>query len=249
MSRANSPFRLITFDLDDTLWPCEPVIRAAEQAQLDWLQAHAPALVALHDAASLREHRRQLMQARPDIAHDLGALRRLSIAGILESLGHAAEEAEALAHSALDVFMAHRNRVEPYPDVAPALTRLGAGRQLISITNGNADPEQTPLAGLFAHRIDAAGIGAAKPDPRVFEHALALAGCDAGDCLHVGDEPYLDVAAARALGMESAWINRAGRAWPDDLEPPPPAFSDLGELADWLDGQIAPRARAGRHGL
>lgn len=249
MSQAANAFRLITFDLDDTLWPCEPVIRAAEQAQLDWLRGHAPALVALHDAASLREQRLRIIQARPEIAHDLGAVRRLAIAGILESLGHAADEAQSLAHRALDVFMAHRNRVEPYPDVAPALARLGAGRQLISITNGNADPEQTPLAGLFTHRIHAAGIGAAKPDPRVFEHALGLAGCAAGDGLHVGDEPYLDVAAARALGMEAVWINRAGRPWPDDLEPPTLAFRDLGELADWVEGRRATETQAAPHGL
>jgi putative hydrolase of the HAD superfamily len=231
-----SPYRLITFDLDDTVWPCEPVIRAAEQAQIDWLREHAPRLVDSHDLTSLREHRRELMRERPEVAHDLGAVRRLSIAGILESLGHAAEEAEELAHRALEVFMGHRNRVDPYPDTLPALRRLAVGHRLISITNGNADPEQTPLRGLFEHRIHAAGIGASKPDPLVFEHALGLVGSTPAQALHVGDEPYLDVHAARCLGMGAAWVNRYARPWPEDLDPPMITVSDLNQLADWLDG-------------
>ena len=50
-------FRLITLDLDDTVWPCEPVIRAAELAMLDWLAGRAPRLTQAHDRVSLREHR------------------------------------------------------------------------------------------------------------------------------------------------------------------------------------------------
>jgi putative hydrolase of the HAD superfamily len=227
-------YRLITFDLDDTLWPCEPVIRAAEEAQMAWLREHAPMLADSHDLTSLREHRRVLMRERPEIAHDLGAVRRLSIAGILESLGHAADEAESLGQRALEVFMGLRNRVEPYPDTVPALRRLALRHRLISLTNGNADPEQTPLRGLFEHRLHAAGVGASKPDPVVFHHALGLVGASPAEALHVGDEPYLDVHAARCLGMGAVWVNRYGRPWPDDLPPPTVTVTDLGQLADWL---------------
>jgi FMN hydrolase / 5-amino-6-(5-phospho-D-ribitylamino)uracil phosphatase len=230
-------FKLITVDLDDTVWPCAPVIQAAENALLSWLEQRAPRLTEMHDQRSLREHRLALMRSRPEIAHDLGRVRRLSIATLLEEHGHGAEDAGALAHDALAVFMAHRMRVEPYADVGPALRRLAVRHHLISLTNGNADPEQTDLRGLFAHRVNAAGTGAAKPDAAMFERALALAGCTPGQALHVGDEPYLDVQAARCLGMEAVWVNRYDRVWPDDLPPPALTVTDLHQLADWLDPQ------------
>ncbi|WP_456376995.1 hypothetical protein [Thiolapillus sp.] len=36
--------RLITFDLDDALWPTKPVIMAAEQRVYDWLGQNAPGI-------------------------------------------------------------------------------------------------------------------------------------------------------------------------------------------------------------
>jgi len=115
--------------------------------------------------------------------------------------------------------------------------RLAADYLLVSITNGNADPELTPLSGVFHHHVTAARAGAAKPDPTVFSLALALAGCAPGECLHLGDEPYLDVEGARRLGIEAIWVNRSGRIWPTDLEPPTLTITDLHQLADWLDGR------------
>ena len=229
-------FRLITLDLDDTVWPCEPVIRAAEDAVLAWLGVRVPALAATADWQSLREHRLRLIRERPELAHDLGLVRRLSITHLLADLGHPPAEAERLGAEALAVFMDHRNRIEPYPDTAPVLRRLAADYRLVSITNGNADPELTPLAGLFDHHITAARAGAAKPDPVVFDLALRLTGTTAAQCLHVGDEPHLDVEAARAMGIAAVWVNRLGRPWPADLNPPAVTITDLHQLAAWLEG-------------
>lgn len=233
-------FRLLTLDLDDTLWPCEPVIQAAEQALLDWLGQRAPRLVEVHDRLSLRAHRLRLMAERPEIAHDLGLVRQRSLALALRDLDYPPELAESLAGEALEVFMAHRNRLQPFPDVEPALRRLAARFTLVTITNGNADPELTSLRGIFQHHVTAARAGAAKPDRGVFELALRLADCAPAQCLHIGDEPYLDVAAARVLGIEAVWVNRHRRTWPADLAPPVLAVNDLSELADWLDGESGP---------
>jgi putative hydrolase of the HAD superfamily len=236
----NPRLRLLTLDLDDTLWPLEPVIRAAESALLDWLADHAPRLAETHDRASLRELRRRLIAERPEIAHDIGLVRRVSLAEALAGLGPRPEDALAIAESAMAVFLAHRNRVEPYTDSGPALRRLAARFRLVSVTNGNADPELTPLRGVFAHRVTAAEAGASKPHPAVFERALGLAGCTPGECLHVGDEPYLDIEAARAIGIEAVWVNRCGRPWPAELAPPLLAVTDLNQLADWLLAPAAP---------
>ncbi len=225
-------YGLIIFDLDDTLWPCAPVIQAAETALLAWLRERAPRLVDTHDRESLRLHRRRVMADEPEIAHDVSRIRRRSLELLLAELGYSGD----LAEEAMALFMAHRNLVEPYADVVPALRSLSRSYRLVSVTNGNADVGLTPLRGLFEHSICAADAGAAKPDPAIFEHMLALTGCERTEALFVGDDPWLDVEASRSLGLTAVWLNRGGRDWPRELEPPALTLADLRGLQDWLEG-------------
>jgi len=76
--------------------------------------ARATRLTDRHDRLSLREHRGRLMAERPELAHDLGLIRRLSIATLLTELDYPAELADRLAAEALAVFMAQRNRIAPF---------------------------------------------------------------------------------------------------------------------------------------
>jgi putative hydrolase of the HAD superfamily len=232
-------YRLITFDLDDTVWPCLPVIQAAEDVFHAWLGRTAPRLAEAHDLASMRRHRRQLMEDRPEIAHDLTQVRRHSLARLLVEFDYAAH----LADEAVDLFALHRNRVEPFDDVAPALRALVGRYRLVSLTNGTADPEATSLRGLFERHLSAAEAGAAKPHPAMFRRALEHACCAPEECLHVGDDPRLDVEAARACGLTAVWVNRDGRDWPDALPPPDLTITDLHQLVQWLDAGPAREVR------
>lgn len=229
---TNTRFRLLTIDLDDTVWPCAPVIRRAEEALHEWLRCHAPEVLQVHDAGALRRHRQDLARARPEIAHDLTRVRRDSLQGLLRGCGYDPRLAEA----AMEVFLSHRNRVQPYDDVVPALQALAADHRLVSVTNGNSDVSVTLLAGLFHHSLTAAMAGAQKPAPALFLHALRWAGADPGDALHVGDDPFLDVEAARRVGMAAVWVNRDGREWPRELPPPAAEVADLTGLRAWLEG-------------
>ena len=219
--------RSICFDLDDTLWPCAPVIRAAEQACYDWLQHHTPRVTARHSLEDLRTHRMQLACERPHIAHDFTELRLRSLARLMAEEGYPAE----LAHQASDVFRAARNRVTPYDDVLDGLTRLRRRYVLVSVTNGNSQIEHTPLHDSFDHSLTAAEVGAAKPDPAIFELASARTGEPLSAFLHVGDDPVRDVKAARDIGLTTVWVNRYGNAWPTDLEPADLEVSDIAALA------------------
>ena len=224
---------LLTVDLDDTLWPCAPVIDAAESALYGWLQSVATRLTDAHDMASLREHRRSLVRARRGIAHDLTEVRRQSLEILLSEFGYPA----MLADEGLRLFLDHRNRVEPYEDVRPVLAELSGRFRLVSITNGNAEVQRTPLRGVFHLSLCAAGVGAARPDPRLFLEALKRTGTAAPAALHVGDDPRLDVQAAASLGMRTAWVNRSGREWPEELPRPDVELSDLWQLPEWLGGR------------
>ena len=229
----STALKVLTIDLDDTLWPCAPPIRLAEAQLLDWFGAVAPEVVGTHDQTSLREHRMGVMRARPDLAHDVTALRRESLRLVLGDFGYP----PGLADEGMAVFMTARNRVEPYPEVAAALRALAGRYCLISVTNGNSDLERTPLRGLFHHSLTAGAVGAAKPDPALFRRALELAGAEPSEALHLGDDPALDVAAAQALGLAAVWVDRFGRDWPAHLPSPDGVVTDLDDFCTWLEGR------------
>lgn len=228
-----SNFRLISIDLDETVWPCKPVIEAAEQALHAWLSRNAPRLIESHDVLTMRAHRRELMRRQPEIAHDVSLVRRASLGELLAEFGYA----ESLADEAMAVFMAHRNRIEPFVDAVSGLRPLRQRHCLVSVTNGNSDPEQTPLRGIFHHSLTAADVGAAKPEPALFEMAMALADAAPAETLHVGDDPWTDVEAARRIGLTAIWVNRAARPWPVELQPPVAEITDLIQLRTWLTGK------------
>jgi putative hydrolase of the HAD superfamily len=130
---------------------------------------------------------------------------------------------------------------EAFPDAAPALEQLRAGGlRMVAASNWDSSLpqvlERTGLAGLLDGVVSSAAAGAAKPDPRLFEAALELAGVPAQTALHVGDRPDNDVEGARAVGMSAALIARDGRAAPP-LPPDVPVIKSLAELPSLvLDG-------------
>lgn len=227
--------RLISFDLDDTLWPCWPVIRAAEAKTYAWLADNAPRFAACHTPDDLRSHRRQLAEREPAIAHDLTELRRRSLAELLSAVGYEIELAEAAGA----VFREARNRVEPYDDVINNLAKLRGRYILVAMTNGNVQIEHTPLKACFDHVFTAEQVGAARPDPAMFHAASSASGVPLDAFLHAGDDPLRDVEAARKLGMTTVWVDRGAPtrgAWPDDIARADLEVEELSALVAALAG-------------
>jgi putative hydrolase of the HAD superfamily len=201
--------RAITLDLDDTLWPIEPVIRAAEQALHDWMAENCPRVARRYDIEGLRAARVEFAQRLPRLAHDLTELRHRFLRGVLTQAGYDPD----MADTAFEVFMRRRNQVSLFPDALPALQCLAERYPLASVSNGNADLARIGLDLLCAARVSAREVGAAKPHPDVF-----LAACEAVDCppdrvVHIGDHPDQDVLGALGAGMRAIWVNRHNHGW------------------------------------
>ena len=78
--------RLVTFDLDDTLWDVAPVMRGAEATLRDWLASQAPRLGPL-PIEQLWAIRGQLLEAEPLLRFRLSELRRRILLQALRSAG------------------------------------------------------------------------------------------------------------------------------------------------------------------
>ena len=82
-----SRIKLLTFDLDDTLWPCRPVIMAAEKTLYEWMQASVPGITDRYDIEAILRKRREFMQQRPDLVHDVSRLRVESLKVLSDEAG------------------------------------------------------------------------------------------------------------------------------------------------------------------
>ncbi|OQY55518.1 MAG: HAD family hydrolase [Candidatus Parabeggiatoa sp. nov. 2] len=198
------PLRAICFDLDDTLWPCEPVISHAEQVLYDWLSEHYPRLTQQFSIEALRSVRQRATEEHPHLRHDLVALRKLSLAqaAVLAGLS------DSLVEPAFEIFMEARHQVDLYDDVLPILEKLRQRYILCALTNGNADVRRVGLGHLFDVALFAREIGAAKPHPALFNAACQYAKALPAQVVHVGDDAICDIAGASAVGMRTVWINR-----------------------------------------
>jgi putative hydrolase of the HAD superfamily len=222
--------KAISLDLDDTLWPIWPTIEKAEKALHDWLTENAPMAAALFSSpAALREIRDYMAASKPELKHDMSALRRESIRLALYRAG----ENPLLAEPAFEVFFAERQRVTLFEDALPALEFLAGRFPLVSLSNGNADLQRVGLGHLFRASITAREFGVGKPDPRIFHAAAGAVDFMPEDVLHVGDDPTLDALGALNAGMQAAWLNRADAMWPHEQEPQL-TLGTLTELCDLL---------------
>ena len=140
--------RAISFDLDDTLWAIWPVIDRAEAVLHEYIRETFPRIGESHDVGDLRLQRNEIHQQRPDLAHDLTELRRVSFESLLQRYGYDPEASHDLIARFLDL----RHDVTLYPDVIPALSWLSERFTLIAVSNGNADISALVLRDFFRAR-------------------------------------------------------------------------------------------------
>ncbi len=99
-----------------------------------------------------------------------------------------------------------------YEEVPSALEDLERDHRLMVLSNFDRRL-QGILAGHdllrhFERVIISSEVGVSKPHPRIFQAALAAAGCPAADCLHVGDDLRCDGAGAQEAGMGFFHVRR-----------------------------------------
>jgi HAD superfamily hydrolase (TIGR01549 family) len=225
--------RLVTFDLDDTLWDVAPVMHSAEAALRDWLGREAPRLgpVPIEHLWAIRA---RLMEADPGLKHRLSELRRRILLHALLDAGYPQAESDELAEQGFQVFLAARHQVQLFPEVHPTLECLALRYTLGVITNGNADVRRLGLADYFRFALCAEELGVGKPDPHPFQTALQRADVEAGQAVHIGDHPGDDIAGARAAGLRAIWFNPQGKAWEGE-QAPDAQIRSLAELPALLE--------------
>jgi len=170
-----------------------------------------------------------------DAGHTLLELDYASLTAYLVSRGHdltvaAVTDAERRARIRLDTERAAQSArertgegryvrylVEHLGEAAKALQRardMGLVVGVISNSNGSVQRalDEAGLGAYLEFVIDSSVVGAAKPDPRIFELGLRAARATPEETVYVGDSYFVDVVGARPAGFGAVLFD-PGRVW------------------------------------
>ncbi len=101
-----------------------------------------------------------------------------------------------------------------YEETFKVLDKLKGDYQLLLLTNGSPELQKTKLeitpelVPYFDHIVISGDFGKGKPDPAIFEHALALTSLQKEEVIMVGDNLMTDILGANRAGIKTVWINR-----------------------------------------
>lgn len=242
-----APIKLLTFDLDDTLWEFGPVLTRAEAITYAWLEQHAPAVTARFSAAALRALRLQIAREQPELAHRVTDLRILGTRRALREAGVDAAQIEALTMAAFETFLAARHDIELFAATEAVLEQLSRSYVLAAITNGNVQVKRLGLDKYFSLAINAEQLARAKPHPEPFLAALEQIGCKPSQCIHIGDDIENDIRGAQRVGLHTVWMNPAREPWPGGT-PPSQEISDLLQLPAAIENIVLEVVEGGAAG-
>jgi FMN hydrolase / 5-amino-6-(5-phospho-D-ribitylamino)uracil phosphatase len=230
----NSAIKVITFDLDNTLWDVEPTLLAAEQEQRQWLVQHRPGAIDDYDHEQLWQFKKGVWKRHPQLLHNVSEIRLQFLYELQCAAGYDEQASRAGAEQAFAVFLQRRHAVVLYEEALGVLRGLSRHYTLGALTNGNANIYKTDAGEYFDFAFLAEEVGASKPAPDMFHAALERSGAQPSEIVHVGDNPEHDIFPARELGMYTVWMNSQNEEWPGG-EPADRTIDNLLQLPEAID--------------
>lgn len=209
--------KLITFDLDNTLWNADPVLINAEKVLYQWLQENCPEMASRYSIKAMGDYKAAIAADNPELLHRVSALRLEALRRAMLDSGYDEAIAYQQAKQAFDVFHAARQQVTLFEHAERLLQGLSQRYQMAALTNGNADVSIIGLDRYFNFALSADEIGRQKPHPDMFYAALERAKVRADEVIHIGDHPEQDVMGAYRAGLHTIWVNFDALPWREGI--------------------------------
>lgn len=202
--RPLTAFKLISFDLDDTLYDNRPVILAAEQAFLERLAqiSQIPSL----SPAYWQDWKQKVALSQPLLAEDVVQWRAETLRQLLSFYQKSTVEIENIIADCLQHFVLWRHKITVPPPHSQLLDKLAQHYPLVALTNGNVEPQKIGL-NQFSLVLRGGEQGRAKPHKALFHRACQHFTIHPQQMLHIGDNLITDVQGAIQAGCQAAWLN------------------------------------------
>ena len=206
--------RLITLDLDNTLWDIEKTMVRAEKELRLHLKSVSVNAFDIYCSETTSEIRERLLREQPDLGSNLTEFRKLLLGEVFFRAGNSVQDSKMLANSAFNKFFEFRNKVVFFEGAIDVLKALSERYKVYALTNGNADVKMIGIDKFLSGAVSSADVGVSKPNPKIFEATLKKAGEEASSCIHIGDDYEDDIVGANNAGIASIWLNERGQKDP-----------------------------------
>ena len=206
--------RLITLDLDNTLWDIEKTMVRAEKELRLHLKSVSVNAFEIYCSETTSEIRERLLREQPELRSNLTEFRKLLLGEVFFRAGNSFQDSTMLANSAFNKFFEFRNKVVFFEGAIDVLKALSERYKVYALTNGNADVKMIGIDKFLSGAVSSAEVGVSKPNPKIFEATLKKAGEEASSCIHIGDDYEDDIVGANNAGIASIWLNERSQKEP-----------------------------------
>lgn len=196
--------KLLSFDLDNTLYDNTDVIRIAEKKSREYIQSEFLASSLTCDFVNFDKIKNELIANGIGNSNNKYQFENLSLLRYQTNLNFCLNlpNPELVAEKALNIFLDFRSKIQVSGVMLSMLEKLAKQYRIVSVTNGNCDPMKTELAS-FIERNYSPGDGLrAKPHPEMLFRLLIDYKLDNQQILHIGDRLDADQLAADQAGCQ-----------------------------------------------
>lgn len=206
--RCPGPVKVVSFDLDDTLYDNAPVIGAAEVWFANLLTERYQLPDHCREVAFWKVEKNKTQERMPELKNEVTMLRAQGLVDTFENLHcplkGGLEEGLALTAE----FVAERSKVTVPQSSLELISYLRQFVPVAAVSNGNIDLNIAGLEGCFDFELRPAMHDGCRRKPhadlylRLAEH-YQVRPCE---ILHIGDESGTDLLGANRAGAQAAWL-------------------------------------------
>jgi putative hydrolase of the HAD superfamily len=196
LKKNQSIIKVVSFDLDDTLYNNDYIIKRSEQAVITYLTNQFQIAGHSFNAHEMIALKKRLIKNEPIKYENLTLLRKKTLSLFCEKLLNT----KMVVEEAMNIFFKQRHNVMLSKEMFACLEALSERYTLVSVSNGNASLKMLSIASFFTHSYSPQKGYRAKPHPEMLQSVLNHFNISPMELLHIGDNILFDGMAAKNVG-------------------------------------------------
>lgn len=204
-------YKHLFFDLDHTLWDFD---RNSSECITELFETHRLADLGIPSAAEFSRHfiriNKQLWADYDKNLIEHSYIRQHRFPMVFRELG--IDESTVRTDLNAEYLQMLPRKPHLLDSAKELLDHLHGRYTMHIITNGFAEIQavkmnSSAIAHYFTHVITSENANAKKPDPLVFQYAMAISGTTAAESLMIGDNYQADIMGAKGVGLDTVFYN------------------------------------------
>lgn len=199
--------KVLSFDLDNTIYDCQSVLTSAENWFSEYLADRYNLMPFCKEYSFWAKIKKDLLFQHPRLEDDVTLLRAKSLVIAFDLLKQPLKGGLEEAQCLVEEFIKKRSAGSVSIEVIRMLEKLKQKYRMISVSNGNLDTKILKVDHLFEYDLRPKfGIFKCKPHLDLFNECSKIAKVSPHEILHIGDDPYTDVYGSICAGFNCAWL-------------------------------------------